>query len=292
MMRLLLLAAALFLSLNASAEMSPKLAGARPFVYKTVDHRDLRLFVVAPESWQASDRRPAILLFHGGSWTKGGPEALIGQAEYLASRGMVCVLPEYRLLTDESTPPVVCLEDAQSAMRWTRAHAETLGIDPDRIAAGGGSAGGYLAAFLGLMKGFDAPQDDLTISTRPQALVLFNPVLDNGPGGFGYGRIGEKYQAFSPFHNVSSIAPPTTIFLGTRDQIIPVETIRKFQAAMQDAGVRCDAKFYEGEKHSFFNLRKTERGPGKYYDTLIETDRFLASLGWLQGPPTLEVPSR
>jgi acetyl esterase/lipase len=166
-----------------------------PLVYKTVDQRPLRLFVVKPSDWKPADARPAIVFFHGGGWRGGAPGQFNRQAEYLASRGMVCLLAEYRLLRDDPGPPLRCIRDAKSAMRWVRSHASELGIDPERIAAGGGSAGGHLAAFVGMVEGLDDPQDDLQVSPRADALVLFNPVFDNGPqDGYGHGRVGERYK--------------------------------------------------------------------------------------------------
>jgi len=173
-------------------------------------------------------------------------------------------------------------------MRWVRGHAGELGIDPARIAAAGGSAGGHLAAHVGLVDGTDAPGDNRGISARADALILFNPVLDNGPGGWGTARVGARYPEFSPAHNVSRDDPPAILFLGSQDKLIPVATLERFRDAMRQAGVRCDLHVYEGEGHGFFNAN---RGDNKYYRlTVIAADKFLASLGWLQGPPTLAAP--
>ena len=94
-------------------------------------------------------------------------------------------------------------------MRYVRSHAEGLGIDPDRIAAAGGSAGGHLAVFTALVPGIDDPAEDLKVSCKPQALVLFNPVFNNGPGQYGYKRVGQRFHDFSPAHNISKDTPPT-----------------------------------------------------------------------------------
>jgi len=124
------------------------------------------------------------------------------------------------------------------------------------------------------------------VSARPNALLLFNPVLDNGPGGWGTARVRDRYPEWSPAHNVSRDDPPAIVFLGTQDALIPVATLEKFKTAMTAAGVRCDLHLYEGEPHGFFNASRSD---GKYYRlTLLEADRFLGSLGWLQGKPTLE----
>jgi acetyl esterase len=208
------------------------------------------------------------------------------QAKYLASRGMVCIQVEYRVIR-KSVPdelPIVCIQDAKSAMRWVRSHALELGIDPNRIAASGGSAGGHLAAFVGIMDTFDDPKDDLAISPRANALVLFNPVFDNSKGNFGYDRVGERFKEFSPALNVSAKSPPSIVFVGSEDTAIRPAKVEAFKAAMDKAGIRCDIHIYEGQPHGFFNYREGNR----YYTVTLRTaDEFLAGLGWLKGPPTL-----
>ena len=251
-------------------------------VYKKVAERELKLFIEKPPAWNAADQRPAIVFFFGGGWVGGTPTQFLKQSEYLATRGMVGIRVEYRTIPKgDAGPPLVCCADAKSALRFVRSHATQLGIDPHRIAAAGGSAGGHLAAFTGLVNGLDDPNDDLTVSSKPDALVLFNPVFNNGPGQWGHERVGARYQEFSPAHHVSKEAPPTIVFLGDADKLIPVETLRKFETDMKAAGARCDAHIYPNAGHGFFN-----REPFHSL-TLSETDKFLATLGWLKGPPNL-----
>ena len=268
-----------------AAENAPASTG-EVRVYKKVGDRELKLHIAKPADWKATDQRPALVFFYGGGWVGGTPEQFRGQSEYLATRGMVGVRVEYRVIPKgDSGPPTVCCADAKSAVRWVRAHAGELGVDPQRIGAAGGSAGGHLAAFTGLVAGQDDPQDDLKISPKPNALVLFNPVFDNGPvGGWGTARVGERAKDFSPAHNITAAAPPAIVFLGREDKLIPVATVERFQANMKTAGVRCDAHFYAGQAHGFFNQEPFKSR------TLLEADKFLASLGWLQGPPTLKEP--
>jgi acetyl esterase/lipase len=121
-------------------------------------------------------------------------------------------LADYRIKNKHNTTPFESLKDAKSAMRYVRGHAKELGINPDSIIAAGGSAGGHLAAATAFIKGYNEVTDDLSVSCIPQALVLFNPVIDNGPGGYGYERIGDQYKEFSPIINLKKNAPPTVFF--------------------------------------------------------------------------------
>ncbi len=110
--------------------------------YKQVDDRNLAIYVTKPVNWNASDMRPAVVFFHGGGWTGGAPGQFTEHSKYLATRGVVCFQVEYRLLDkSKSDPPVTCIEDAIAAMRWVRGKSKEFGIDPKRIASGGGSNG-------------------------------------------------------------------------------------------------------------------------------------------------------
>lgn len=260
-----------------------------PHVYKQVDGRELILYITKPSDWQATDRRPAILFFHGGSWTKGKPGQFTEHSKYLASRGMVAVQVQYRLLDKAlKDPPTVCVRDAKSAMRWVRSRAGELGVDPDRIASGGGSAGGHLAAFIGMVDGGDDPADDMSVSAKSNAMALFNPVYDNGPGAWGSKRVGDRYHEFSPRHNISRDDPSAIVFFGTEDVATPISTVDAFRLSMNQAGVRCDVVLFQGKEHGFFNHGKHDNRP--YYETMLATDVFLTSLGWLEGVPTLTEP--
>ncbi len=250
-------------------------------VYKTIDSIKLKLFVFTPLNNNSAVKKPAIVFFHGGGWNNGSPKSFFRQSEYLASRGIVAISAQYRLRDSNGTTPKECVKDSKSAIRWVRAHALEFGIDSDRIAAGGGSAGGHIAAAAATLKFFDEDFEDKSISSKPNALVLFNPVIDNGPDGYGYERVKEYWQEFSPLHNLSLQSPPTLFMLGTADHLIPVSTGEKYKNEMEKLGIRCDLILYENEKHGFYNK-------SKYFETLLETDKFLKSMGYLEGEPTLK----
>lgn len=266
----------------------PERAGATPYVFKTLGERQLRLFVMTPEGHQSSDKRPAIVFYHGGGWVGGAPGQFTEHCKYLIGRGMVTVQAQYRLLDRKAAdPPEVCIADAKSAMRWVHAHAAELGVDPERIAAGGGSAGGHLATAVALLEGADDPQGNLTSNPKVSALVLFNPVYNNAPKPEGWAnhRVGHDYLKYSPAHHIRPGAPPSIVFLGTNDQLIPVSTARKFQQDMQEVGTRSELILFEGEGHGFFNYGK---GGGKAYRRTVRAmDEFLISIGYLTGAPTM-----
>lgn len=268
--------------------LRPEREGATPFIYKAVGERQLRLFVMSPPGHRPGDKRPAMVFYHGGGWVGGAPGQFTEHAKYLIARGMVTVQVEYRLLARQSSdPPEVCIADAKSAMRWVRTNAEKLGIDPDRIAAGGGSAGGHLAAAVALLEGVDDEGDDLGVSPKPNALVLFNPVYNNGPPpeGWCHNRVGERYKQYSPAHNIRTGAAPALVFLGTMDKLIPVATAEKFRDEMRAVGSRSELVLFEGEGHGFFNYGRV--GGKAYRKTVRAMDEFLTALGYLTGDPPM-----
>ena len=125
----------------------------------------------------------------------------------------------------------------------------------------------------------------MSIDCIPNALVLFNPVVDNGPGGYGYERIGESYKDFSPLHNIKKDAPSTILFLGTKDHLIPVVTAEYYKMVMEKVESRCDLKLYDGKGHGFFNYKDFE----SYKSTVAAADQFLVSLGYLKTEPIVNI---
>lgn len=268
---------------QAASDPAPEFEPDRKIIFKTVGTKELLLHLFLPAGHSASDTRPGIVFFFGGGWKAGSPAQFFPHCSYLASRGMVAMSAEYRVESRDGTSPKECVMDGKSAVRWIRMHAAEFGVDPDRIAAGGGSAGGHVAAAAGTVIGFEESGEDITISSRPNALVLFNPVFDNGPEGWGHERVKEYWREFSPMHNISDATPPTIVFLGTKDDLIPVATAERYKELMEAAGRRCELHLYDDQPHGFFNYRNRE-----FYDlTVIEMDRFLATLGYLSGKPTL-----
>lgn len=257
--------------------------------YRIVGGATLSLHVFKPADWAPSDHRPALVLFFGGGWTHGTPEQFYPQARYLAGRGLVVFSAEYRVKDVHGTDPFACVSDAKAAVRWVRTHARELGVDENRVGAGGGSAGGHLAAATAFLPGLDE-EGAGPVSCIPDALVLYNPVVDNGPGSRFAEKIGDRYPEFSPLHNIGpAISPPTAFFIGTEDKLVPLSTGYAFAERVRASGGRCDLHLYEGSGHGFFNHQTWSNL--RYYETLRATERFLVSLGWIEGEPALAIPA-
>lgn len=254
-------------------------------VYKKIDSVDLSLHFFFPKTYSTTDQNAAIMFFHGGGWKGGAASHFYNQCKYFASRGMVAISVQYRTEQANNTGPTACVKDGKSALRWIRSHASDYGIDPNMIAAGGGSAGGHVAAASAVLLDYNDVSDDMSISPVPNALVLFNPVANNGPEGYGYERVKDYWQKFSPYHNLTKETPPTLIMLGTEDKLFNVSLAEQYKQKMENLGNRCDLILYEGQDHAFFNLDINEE---MHFRTMKDADLFLTSLGFLKGAPTVD----
>ena len=172
--------------------------------YKVIDTIELKLHIYKPLDFNENTTYNAIVFFHGGGWNGGSYKAFRRQSMYLASVGMIAISVDYRIKNVHGTTPFEAVEDAKSAIRYVREHANELNINPNMIASGGGSAGGHLAAACGNIEGLDLNTENLEISSKPNALVLYNPVYDNSKNGYGYRAIEGRVQDISPLHNAGS----------------------------------------------------------------------------------------
>lgn len=271
----------------------PDIPDARVEVYKTIGETKLNLYIFNPPNNTPPASRPAIVFFFGGGWRIGSPSHFAMQCRRLASFGMVAIAVDYRVVSRNNSTVADSVRDAKSAIRYVRQNAARLGIDPQRIAAGGGSSGGHLAAVTGIIPGLDEPAENQEISSRANALVLFNPVLVLAPtpgeenftqflSAFAQRRpeLGVDSASLSPWHHVSKGDPPTIIFHGKADTGVPYATAEAFTRKMQAYGNRCELVGFDGQNHGFFNYSPSGN---KYYDeTLRQTEQFLASLGYLK----------
>jgi acetyl esterase len=258
----------------------PKLTGAVRHEYKQTSTRPLYLYSLAPV--KTGSAHPAIVFFFGGGWKGGTTDQFDDQARHLTDRGMVSILVDYRVSSRDQSTPFDSVRDARSAMRWVRSHAAELDIDPSKIVASGGSAGGHLAGATAMLNGIDDPADDLRVSPAPAVLVLFNPVLDTSETGFGASVIGKNSIDLSLTHHVKPGLPPIILFHGTADHTVPFAHAVEFTRRVNAAGGDCRLVPFEGADHGFFNSPAFRKGASAtVYDKIIhDVDEFLTRHGF------------
>lgn len=195
---------------------------------------------------------PAVVYIHGGGWSGGDRTQLRRQAAYLAARGVAGMAIDYRLSGEAPYP--AALEDCLEAVRWLRAHAARYRIEAARVAAAGSSAGGHLAALLGLTA---------TGSDRLAAVAALNPVLDL-PGMGGRAAMVAKFlgapceekaalcREASPLYRVHAAAPPFFIAHGTADQTVPYSQAAAMAEKLKAAGVAVELFTAESGPHTFW----------------------------------------
>jgi acetyl esterase len=258
---------------------APRLPGAVRHLYKQTGSRPLYLYSLSPTGFAAP--RPAILFFFGGGWVSGSMDQFDDQASHFTGRGLVSILVDYRVKSRDQSTPFDSVRDARSAMRWVRGHATELGIDPRKIVASGGSAGGHVAGATAILQGIDDASDDLSVSPSPNALVLFNPVLDTTETGYGAALIGKNAIDLSLTHQVNRALPPAILFHGTGDHTVPFVNAEAFVKRVRAAGGDCRLVPFEGADHGFFNSPNFRKGNSEtvYEKILADVDSFLSRLG-------------
>ena len=155
--------------------------GDRGLVYTTVKNtpfgdRDLHLDLFKPVK---SGKYPALIMVHGGGWRSGNKSMQVPMAQSIAARGFVTVAVEYQLSLEAKYPAAV--HNIKAAIRWLRANADKYGIDTSRIVISGCSAGGQLAALVGMTNGierFEGDQGNRKYSSKVDAVIDIDGVLD------------------------------------------------------------------------------------------------------------------
>lgn len=256
-------------------------------VYKTIGQVELRLHIFRKPSRAGTEPSPVVLFFTGGGHVTTNPKGFFPQCHCLAKWGYVAISGEYRVLRPHGASPFESIADAKSAVRWIRGHAEELGIDPDKIAVGGQSAGGHIAACAGILDEFDEPDEDASISSRPDALVLFDPGLDMPAllvvGDGTYPLSHEEKVRISPARHFRTGLPPTILFHGTADAAVAFSSSAEFCKQMVAAGNTCELVPFEDKGHACCHFGMHDSVP--FRESMIGTLRFLSQLEFVDTIP-------
>lgn len=245
------------------------------YVYKQAAGRHLKLHVYPPPG-TGTRPLPAVVFFHGGAWSGGDPGQFSRQAQWLSEHaGILSVTVEYRKSSLDHSTPLDSVEDARSAMCWVRSHARQFGVEPSHIAAAGGSAGGQLALATFQVTEGTVPGCAMGSSAQPNALILFNPVLEMKSPWLE--KFAVDLETISPMRRLTKPLPPTILFQGTADQVTSYATARRFVDKARSLGspevVLVD---YPNRGHGFFNAVAT----GDQASVLDHSRDFIRRLGW------------
>ena len=202
---------------------------------------DLRCDIYRPPT--GTEKRMALVHLHGGGFARGSKDTLAGKVKPITARGYVSIAAEYRLSGVAKWPAQI--EDVKTAIRWARANAGSLGVDPKRIVTVGYSAGGHLALFAAGAR-----------DTEIAACVAFYPAAelkDNASGLLPAGSDEAAVRAASPMTYVKAGFPPTVIFHGLADVTIPPEGSERLLQALRGAAVPSELHTFAGVPHEFDN---------------------------------------
>lgn len=221
----------------------------KKITYKKINDKELRLFIFEPILKESN--KSAVIFLHGGGFSKSEWSYTQFQhhADYFSSIGMVAICVEYRTAYDESFNPIHSIQDAKSAIRWVRQNYVDLQIDSNKIVVCGGSSGGYMALCCSMIEGFNDQEDDLSINSKPNALVLYNPGVDVTPLTRVYPQLKEIAKVISPLYQIKEELPPSLYLHGTEDRNININLIEHFCNLMKLKGNQADLISFEGMGH-------------------------------------------
>jgi acetyl esterase/lipase len=274
---------------NAIANGDDRVEVERNVEYSNPQAQHLKLDLTRPK--QIEGLAPAIVCIHGGGWAFGNKESWDGVCEQFASRGYVAVSVAYRFAPKFKFPDQV--NDAKAAVRWLRANATRLKIDPNRLGAVGDSAGGHLSMMLGTTgeeKEFDSGGDHPGVSSRVQCVVDFY-----GPADFtrSYGmspQVDKLYRDFmgadlehdrrghvlaSPMYWVTPDSAPMLLIHGTKDPIVSYQQAIWMRDRLKAAEVEVELLPIEGGGHGFGgdDLQRAHKAMFAFFDKHLKSDK-------------------
>jgi acetyl esterase/lipase len=200
---------------------------------------DLHCDIYRPPA--GTEKRMALVHFHGGGFARGSKNTLASQVTPITARGYVSIAAQYRLSGVAKWPSQI--DDAKTHIRWVRANASSLGIDPRRIAIVGHSAGGHIALFT-------AGQPDAELA----ACIAFYPATDVKNVAQALMPPGSDEAAINDASSITHIKegyPPTVIFHGLSDVTIPPENSQRLLQVLRSAKVSSELHTFAGVPHEF-----------------------------------------
>ena len=224
--------------------------------------RELKLDIYAPEP--GASQRTAVLLYHGGGWRHGDRKMLAPHAQLLQAEGFTAMPAEYRLLDESPWPSAV--HDVKAAIRWARANAAELGVEPDRIVLESFSAGAHLSLIAAGTVGdpeFEGDGGNPEVSAAVAAVAAFYPPtsfhVGDTPqrGSIPAGHLlgdpphAEAARRASPLTYVSGRFPPVCFLHGGADRVVPTSASVTMHDALRTAGVETDLHIFAGQNHGF-----------------------------------------
>jgi len=231
-------------------------------VYADAGDRPLRLDIYRP----AQRNGAAVLVVHGGGWSRGSKDMLVNCCRLLAEQGFVALAQEYRLTGEAPFP--ACIHDVKRAIRWARQNAGELGFDADKLCLEGHSAGAHLVLLAAGTPGdarLDPPEGMDGVSGEVAAVAaIYPPVLFHLGGARPSGGLAAKSlpgadvseaaaALASPIEHVTPAFPPVMLLHGDADRVVPVSASRRFEERVRAVGGKVDLHIYAGLPHGFAN---------------------------------------
>ena len=259
-------------------------------IYKTVNAFHLEVHIFKPEDMTSTEKRPTIVIFHGGGWNGGNPSWAFGRAQHFKDLGMVAIAAQYRLTNEHDITALESMSDARDLIIWIRSKSDSLNISPDSIVAYGWSAGAHLVSSAAI---FSDSIPNQNINSIPNAMILVSPAVSL-PKGKGWevwkqNVFGAKTTVSSanPVEHVRKRLPPTIILQGRDDSVTPLDGVQLFHDKMLANGNYCELWIYDGVGHLFTpNTMPDYREP--HPDKEIQkkaynkADEFLKKLGYIK----------
>jgi acetyl esterase len=255
------------------------LKDASTYIYEQRPEGPLLAHVFSPPGPPKAPR-PVVIFHHGGLWDHPAPVQFVPHCLHFANRGTVAIVAETRCSARHGTTACDAIDDARDLVRWVRRHADTLGINPLRLAVGGAGGGATLALLTALQRPPKEPVPGVP-SFAPQAVVLFSGVYDTTAKSVA-ARFPDPASArrHNPLRLVRRRLPPILMFHGKADRIAPFADAERFRRKARFWRNDCRLVDFEKADHGFFNFNFSHL----HFELTIEAaDRFLVETGLL-GP--------